>query len=87
MHVTLAYGDPSKKFFSLPFKTNKDKENIKNKAVTPEKASSSSDSSKDLFCVYCKMKGHSRDNCVRLKRKEQNRPASTSSQFSSVVSI
>ena len=38
MHVlTVAYRDTSKNLPSLPFKTNRDKENIKNEAVIPGK--------------------------------------------------
>jgi len=49
MHVlTLVYADRSKKFSFSPFKMNKDKENIKNEAVIPRKASPSSDASKKL---------------------------------------
>ncbi|KYN26663.1 hypothetical protein ALC57_03963 [Trachymyrmex cornetzi] len=81
MHVLpLAYGNPKK----LPSSSLK---MIKNEVVTSEKVNSFPDSSKDLFCVYFRTKGHVRDDCARLKRKEQNRPVSSSTQSSSVVSI
>lgn len=35
--------------------------------------------SKDTFCVYCRAKGHTRDECIKLKKKEQFKRFSSSS--------
>jgi len=31
----------------------------------------------DIYCVYCRNKGHLRDDCLKLKRKEQQKPTTT----------
>ncbi|KYN32613.1 hypothetical protein ALC56_13094 [Trachymyrmex septentrionalis] len=72
MHtLTLAYGDPSNK--SLPFlnKSNMDKAKSKSEAVQSGKSNSPTKPLKNVFCVYCRTKGHTRDDCFsRLKKKE-----------------
>lgn len=87
MHsLTLAFGDPSKKTPPVPVKPVNSKDYPK-KEETTCKTSPPSDSSKELFCVYCRTKGHTRDNCSRLKKKEQNFPGNSSGNSSAVASI
>ncbi|KYQ59431.1 hypothetical protein ALC60_01547 [Trachymyrmex zeteki] len=87
MHsLTLAFGDPSKKTPPVPVKPVNSKDYPK-KEETTCKTSPPSDSSKELFCVYCRTKSHTRDNCSRLKKKEQNFPGNSSGNSSAVASI
>ncbi|KYN18146.1 hypothetical protein ALC57_09547, partial [Trachymyrmex cornetzi] len=88
MHsLILAFGDPSKKTPPVPVKPVNSKDNIKKEETTSSKIGPSTDSSKEVFCVYCRTKGHTRDNCFRLKKKEQNLTGNSSGSSSAVASI
>ncbi|KYN28482.1 hypothetical protein ALC57_02094 [Trachymyrmex cornetzi] len=85
--LTLAYGDSSNK--SPPF-VNKstDKTKLKNEIVESGKDSLTTEPAKDVFCVYCRSKGHTRDDCFRLKKKEQYKSSPvSSSQLASIATV
>ncbi|XP_036150640.1 uncharacterized protein LOC118648438 [Monomorium pharaonis] len=44
-------------------------------------------SRKDDFCVYCKIKGHVKANCFKLKRKEQGSQPAATGLSSSVAAV
>ncbi|XP_036146891.1 uncharacterized protein LOC118646976 [Monomorium pharaonis] len=69
MHrITLASGEPGKKQSSP---SGKPIQKSKNTNESSEKNVDQLRATKDLYCVYCRNKGHLRADCFRLKRKEQ----------------
>lgn len=46
------------------------REAVKNRPNSP-KSPEVTKSEKDLFCAYCRKKGHTKEKCFRLKKKEQ----------------
>lgn len=46
-----------------------------NPEVSSDKDTSSQKPNKDLYCVYCRAKGHIRTDCYKLKKKEQFHPS------------
>lgn len=87
MHsIALSYGDNTKKI--SPANTGKEKG--KTAQGTTEKSDSTSKISKnqkDVFCVYCRAKGHLRADCYKLKKKEQQSRPTSSPTASSAVAV
>lgn len=76
MHpITIPYGEQYKKVPSPSRNSEKGKpfEKSSNKAGQHQ-----AKITKDIFCVYCRTKGHVRDDCYKLKRKEQQQTTSHS---------
>ena len=76
MHeVTLSYNDSHRKSSVNIHESNNSR--ISN---TTNKENQSPNTNKELFCNYCRIKGHIRDNCFKLKKKESSKsPVSTPS--------
>lgn len=84
MHnITASFSEPFKKAFVPPQKIEKDKAKPIN--GTSVRNSPAEKPVKDLFCVYCKRTGHVRDDCFRLKRKEQGQRTATPSTPATVA--
>lgn len=85
MHkLTVAYGDMNRR--SPPSVKKFDKDKSKGFSSANGKLSSS-DSTKDSSCVYCRTKGHVRADCFRLKRKEQTKQTSSPSSSATVAAV
>ncbi|KMQ84374.1 hypothetical protein RF55_17870, partial [Lasius niger] len=80
-HLTATCGTPWKK--SPTFKPKFEKPKIENDSSS--KADPQSKISMETFCVYCRAKDHTREKCLKLKKKEQLHkppPPTTVSQVS-----
>ncbi|XP_067212248.1 uncharacterized protein [Linepithema humile] len=83
MHgLTMSYGDTNRR--SPPPYKKFDDNKAKGPVASKEK---STDSSKDIFCVYCRTKGHLRADCFRLKKKEQAKQTSSLSSGAAVAVV
>ncbi|XP_024881129.1 uncharacterized protein LOC112460599, partial [Temnothorax curvispinosus] len=71
--ITSVSAEPTRKVHHQEVKNDK----VKNSEDTVPKDSSVSKSDKDVFCVYCRAKGHVRADCYKLKKKEQSPPVVT----------
>jgi len=70
MHqITSVSAEPEKKP-SGDFKAHRPKDPT-GKSVTKNNTTTMANNSNSPFCAYCKIPGHSRANCFKLKRKEQ----------------
>lgn len=72
-HITLTSAESYIKVNQPIVKQDKNKES----SVSIAKDSQPSKSSRDLFCSYCRTKGHQKSDCFKLKKKEQQRQPST----------
>lgn len=82
--ITSSYATMSKRMSPPPVK----KERGKVSPSSPTKSNQTSKDAKDLHCGYCKARGHSKEDCFKLKRREQatasvTAPASSKSSLSS----
>lgn len=88
-------GDSFKKFQYTDFKSDKTKDlNSKNgkpdaSNLTGKNGSHSNNTKAQSHCVYCHAKDHSRDNCPKLRKKQQqeSRSSQKPNQTSSVSAI
>ncbi|XP_024880065.1 uncharacterized protein LOC112459926, partial [Temnothorax curvispinosus] len=84
MHrITSVSAEPTRKIHHQEIKNDK----VKNSEDTVPKDSSVSKSDKDVFCVYCRAKGHVRADCYKLKKKEQSPPVVTAKPASVVSAV
>ncbi|KMQ90234.1 retrovirus-like pol polyprotein, partial [Lasius niger] len=64
MHnITSASGESQKKFQSFSPK-------IQSTKPVPSSSNKEASQQKEIFCVYCRAKGHTRDECPKLKKKD-----------------
>lgn len=68
-YITAASSSQHKKYSPVP-KPKFEKSKMENK--TSPNPDHQSKIHKDIYCVYCKTKGHIRDNCLKLKKREQH---------------
>lgn len=73
--ATSCCGIVAKKSSPVPIR----KEKFKDTSSSSTESSSPSGTSKDVSCAYCKARGHTKDDCFKLKRKDQHAVSSTSS--------
>jgi len=85
MHeITVMSMDYFKKSLRIPDKIKSGKgipESHVTKITSPKKIN------KDSFCVYCKNKGHVRDECLKLKKREQFLQQTSTKSSSSVAAV
>ncbi|KYQ53647.1 hypothetical protein ALC60_03318 [Trachymyrmex zeteki] len=88
MHsLTLAYGDPSNKSLSFVNKSTMDKTKLKSETVESGKDGLSIEPTKDVYCVYCRTRGHTRDDCFLLKKEQYKSSSVSSSQLASIATV
>ncbi|XP_067204114.1 uncharacterized protein [Linepithema humile] len=75
-HLVSSCGAPSKRNSPPPIRKEKTKDSTD---LTKKTTSLLAKSSKDLVCNYCKVKGHIKSDCYKLKRKEQSSLTSSAS--------
>lgn len=75
----MASGETHRRSPTLPKKNQEAK-------VAAGTSSKETDYPKEAFCVYCRTEGHVRDDCFKLKKK-QNPTASSSSKPSTTISV
>jgi len=79
MHkVTLSFGNPFKKEFSYP-RSDKVRNSSGDSSPKGDKSDKDQKDQKENYCVYCRIRGHNRTNCFKLKRKEKLQQSSSSS--------
>ena len=90
MRVLTSKCTASLKKFSSPLKSekyNSDKKKNSTGSPTSTHRPSSPQSTSDTFCVYCKSKDHNKEDCQKLKKKEQLRKPAQPSQPKTVATV
>ncbi|CAL1672453.1 unnamed protein product [Lasius platythorax] len=80
--ITIAFGESYKK---PPYSTTKPEKNKLPENI-PDKTQQVK-ISKEAYCVYCRAKGHVREDCAKLKKKEQQPKSNTSPKPATVSAV
>ncbi|KMQ86352.1 retrovirus-like pol polyprotein, partial [Lasius niger] len=80
--ITIAFGESYKK---PPYSTTKPEKNKLPENI-PDKTQQVK-ISKEAYCVYCRAKGHVREDCAKLKRKEQQPKSNPSPKPATVSAV
>lgn len=92
-HLSTICSDSLKKNQASGSRFEKTKDNHKyNKLSTGPKSSDDSNGKnspqkQDLFCIYCRNKGHHREDCLKLKKKEQHQKSTSSKTSPAVAAV
>ncbi|KMQ87776.1 hypothetical protein RF55_12857 [Lasius niger] len=92
-HITTICDSSLKKNQSSGSKFEKSKNNLKFNKEPPSSKNLNDSNEKDnsqkqeLFCVYCRNRGHLRDDCLKLKKKEQFQKSGSAKPQPSIAAV